>query len=116
MYTINITTKTGCVTVDTQLVKTVAHAEIYVPSAFTPNNDGLNDLLRPTLMGIKELHYFKIYNRWGQLLFETKTNRSGWDGRFNGAALPTQVIVWIAEGMGADGNVYTRKGTSTLMR
>jgi gliding motility-associated-like protein len=116
LYTITITTNTGCVTVDTQLVKTVTHAEIYVPSAFTPNNDGLNDLLRPTLMGIKELHYFRVYNRWGQLLFETKANRSGWDGRFKGAALPTQVVIWIAEGTGVDGDVYARKGTSTLMR
>jgi len=116
LYTITIRTNTGCETVDTQLVKTVSHADIYVPTAFTPNGDGLNDLLRPTLMGIKELHYFRIYNRWGQLLFETKANGAGWDGTLNGTRLPTQVVVWIAEGIGVDGNVYSRKGTSTLMR
>ena len=116
LYTIEITTNTGCITVDTQLVKTVTHAEIYVPSAFTPNNDGLNDLLRPTLMGIKELRYFRIFNRWGRLLFEAKANGSGWDGKLKGSPLPTQVIVWIAEGIGVDGNIYMRKGTSTLLR
>jgi gliding motility-associated-like protein len=116
LYTITIRTSTGCVTVDTQLVKTVSHADIYVPTAFTPNGDGLNDILRPTLMGIKELHYFRVYDRWGQLLFETKTNFAGWDGTYNGTRLPTQVVVWIAEGIGVDGNVYSRKGTSTLMR
>lgn len=116
LYTITIMTNTGCVTVDTQLVKAVSHADIYVPTAFTPNGDGLNDLLRPTLMGIKELHYFRVYNRWGQLLFETKANGAGWDGTINGTRLPTQVVVWIAEGLGVDGNVYSRKGTSTLLR
>jgi len=116
LYTIKIETNTGCVTVDTQLVKTVPHAEIYVPTAFTPNNDGRNDLLRPTLMGIRELKFFRVYNRFGQLLFETKANGSGWDGTLDGTALPTQVVVWIAEAAGVDGKVYSRKGTSTLVR
>jgi gliding motility-associated-like protein len=116
LFTVKIETITGCETVDTQLVKTITHADIYVPTAFTPNNDGLNDLLRPTLMGMKELLFFRVYNRWGKLLFETKTNGSGWDGRLNGSSMPTQVVVWIAEGIGLDGNIYSRKGTSTLVR
>jgi len=115
LYTVEITTTTGCVTVDTQMVKIVPHADIYVPSAFTPNDDERNDILRPTLMGIKELHYFKVFNRWGQLMYETKTNYDGWDGRYKGAALPTQVVVWIVEGVGVDGSIYTKKGTSTLI-
>ena len=116
LYTVEIKTTTGCVTVDTQMVKIVAHADVYVPSAFTPNDDELNDILRPTLMGIKELHYFKIFNRWGQLMYETKTNYEGWDGRYKGTTLPTQVVVWIVEGVGVDGRIYTKKGTSTLIR
>ena len=116
LYNIKIKTTTGCETIDTQLVKTVTHADIYVPTAFTPNHDGLNDILRPTLMGIKELRYFRVYNRFGQLMFETKANRAGWDGSFEGKALPTQVVVWIAEGIGVDGRIYSRKGTSTLMK
>jgi len=116
LYTVEIKTTTGCVTVDTQMVKIVAHADVYVPSAFTPNDDELNDVLRPTLMGIKELHYFKVFNRWGQLMYETKTNYVGWDGKYKGQALPTQVVVWIVEGVGVDGRVYTKKGTSTLIR
>jgi gliding motility-associated-like protein len=116
LYTIKITTATGCVTVDTQMVKVVEHAEIYVPSAFTPNNDGLNEFLRPTLMGIKELRYFRIYNRWGQLLFETKNILPGWNGKLNGVPQPTGVVVWLAEGIGVDNKIYVRKGTSTLIR
>jgi gliding motility-associated-like protein len=116
LYTIEIKTTTGCVTVDTQMVKIVNHADIYVPSAFTPNDDERNDILRPTLMGIKELRYFRVFNRWGQLMFETKTNYAGWDGKYKGTPQSTQVFVWIVEGLGVDGRVYTKKGTSTLIR
>jgi len=87
-----------------------------VPTAFTPNNDGLNDILRPTLMGVKELRYFRIFNRWGQMIFDTKTERSGWDGKVKGSPMPSQVVVWMMEGVGVDNNIYRRKGTSVLVR
>lgn len=116
LYTIQITTSTGCETIDTLLVKAVPKVEIYVPSAFTPNNDGRNDVLRPILMGVKEFHYFRIYNRWGQLLFETKTDQKGWDGTLQGTPQNTQVVVWEAEGLGVDGTIYKRKGTAVLVR
>jgi gliding motility-associated-like protein len=116
LYTVEIKTTTGCVTVDTQMVKIVPHADIYVPSAFTPNDDERNDILRPTLMGIKELHYFRVYNRWGQLMFDTRTNYAGWDGKYKGTPQSTQVFVWVVEGVGVDGRIYLKKGTSTLIR
>jgi gliding motility-associated-like protein len=116
LYTITIETNTGCVTVDTQLVKTVKQPEIYVPTAFTPNSDGKNDVLVPVLMGIKELRYFRVYNRWGQLLFETRTLNKGWDGRLGNVDQLTGVVVWIAEAIGSDGRVYVRKGTTVLVR
>ena len=74
-YTIELTTNTGCITIDKQNVQIVPFIEIHVPTAFTPNNDGLNDFLRPALRGIKELRYFKVFNRWGQLLYESKNHR-----------------------------------------
>ncbi|MEP6947941.1 MAG: T9SS type B sorting domain-containing protein [Ginsengibacter sp.] len=116
LYTIEIKTKSRCVTVDTQLVKTVKDVEMYVPTAFTPNNDGLNDLLRPILMGVKELRYFRIFNRLGQLLFETKSQGAGWDGSLQGIPQTTQVVVWTVEGIGVDNKIYGRKGSSILMR
>jgi gliding motility-associated-like protein len=116
MYTIRLTTNSGCVTVDTQMVKTVKSAEIYVPTAFSPNEDGLNDILRPTLMGIKDLHFFRVFNRWGQLIYETKSSRIGWNGRIRGVPQITQTVVWIAQGVGVDGKIHTRKGTSILIR
>ena len=100
LYTIEIKTTGGCVTIDTQLVKTVQKADILVPTAFTPNGDGLNDVLRPILFGITQLHYFKIFNRLGQQLFETTKAEAGWDGTLKGIPLESQVVVWIAEGVG----------------
>jgi gliding motility-associated-like protein len=116
LYTIEIKTNSGCVTVDTQLVKTVKQVQVYVPTAFTPNSDGLNDILRPVAMGIKEVRRFSIFNRWGQLIFETKTDRSGWDGTLNGSPLSSQAVVWMFEGIGVDNKMYIRKGTSVLIR
>jgi gliding motility-associated-like protein len=116
LYTIEIKTKSGCATIDTQLVKIVKNVEMYVPGAFTPNKDGNNDFLRPLLRGIKQLNYFRIFNRVGQLLFETKIDMPGWDGTFKSIPQPTQAVVWMAEGVGVDGNIYRRNGTSLLLR
>jgi gliding motility-associated-like protein len=116
LYTIEIKTNSGCTTVDTQLVKTVKQVELYVPTAFTPNKDGLNDFLRPILMGIKEVRYFRIFNRWGHLLFEMRTDQPGWDGTVNGVPQAEQVVVWMIEALGVDDKIYRRKGTSVLVR
>ncbi len=114
LYTIEIVTEGGCVTVDTQLVKTIDKVAMYVPNAFTPNGDGVNDVLRPVLYGIKELHYFKIFNRLGQQIFQTNVAGKGWDGTLNGLPQSSQLVVWIAEGIGVDDKTYRLKGSSIL--
>ena len=115
-YTITMTTKGGCITVDSLLVQTVKNAEIYVATGFTPNGDGKNDFLRPVLMGIKELRYFRIFNRWGQIVFETRAEKPGWDGRVQGVMQASAAYVWMAEGIGYDGKTYVRRGTSVLIK
>jgi gliding motility-associated-like protein len=116
LYTITIKTTTGCTTVDTQQVKTIKSVEIFVPTAFTPNHDGLNDFLKPVLIGVKQLRYFRIYNRWGQVIFESTRASPGWDGTLSGIPQSSQLYVWIAEGIGVDGRVYSRKGSTVLIR
>jgi gliding motility-associated-like protein len=116
LYTIDIKTKTGCITTDTQMVKLVKSIEIYVPNAFTPNGDGKNDILRPVMYGIKQLHYFRVYNRWGQLFYQTQNIKDGWDGLFKSAKQEMQTLVWVIEAMGVDGNIYAKKGTTILIR
>ena len=115
-YAIEIKTAADCKTVDSQAVKIVSRADIFVPTAFTPNRDGRNDILRPILFGIKELRYFRVYNRWGEMIFETRTPNAGWDGTSHGTLLANQAVVWVAEGIGLDGRTYLRKGTSICIQ
>jgi len=70
---------------------------IDVPSAFTPNGDGKNDIVFPDGWGIKKLIYFRIYNRWGQLLFETNDINTGWDGTFEGVPQNMETYVYQVE-------------------
>lgn len=116
LYTITIETAAGCVTVDTQLVKVFKEVKFYVPSGFTPNQDGLNDYLKPIPVGIKDFKYFRVYNRWGQLIFDLKDDPKGWDGMIEGRLQSTQVVVWMAEGIGINNVIYRQKGTCVLIR
>jgi gliding motility-associated-like protein len=90
--------------------------DIFVPSAFTPNGDGLNDILKPICVGIQYLDYFRIYNRWGQLVFETQEIGKGWDGYFKSKLQDTNTFVYTAEGVDYLGNRIRKKGSITLIR
>lgn len=116
LYTIELKTLSGCLTVDTQLVKTKKKIEIYVPTAFTPGGNGINDYLRPTLMGFIKVNYFRIYNRWGRMLFQMQSDRPGWDGKVNGQPAELQTVVWMIEAVDVDGEVHRRQGTTVLIR
>ena len=115
-YTIALKTAAGCITIDTQVVKINKNIVIYVPNAFTPNNDSRDDRLKPFMIGIKELVYFKIFNRWGELVFETKNITEGWDGRYKGNPVQSHTLVWMLQGIGADNKVYNAKGSTVLIR
>jgi len=116
VYTIQITTNTGCVTVDTQLVKTHKKIEIYVPNSFTPDGDGNNDKLRPVLIGFTKVNYFRVFNRWGKLLYSMNSDLPGWDGNVNGQPAETQSVVWMIEAVDVDGVVHNKQGTTVLYR
>jgi gliding motility-associated-like protein len=120
-YTIQIRSAAGCVTVDTLLVRVPAalpptNIDILVPRAWSPNGDGRNDQLSVFLVNMRELKYFRIFNRWGQLVFETNSNGQGWNGFFKGQAQPADTYQWIAEGVGNDGKIIKRAGNSVLIR
>ena len=90
--------------------------EIFVPSAFSPNGDGRNDILKPIMVGIKQLFYFRIYNRWGQLLFSTSETGKGWDGTFSGVKQASGTYVYETQGVDYTGKNVLRKGTVVLIR
>ncbi len=115
-YLITITNPSGCIIKDTLKVNVFTTQDIFVPKGFSPNNDGVNDKLFPYLVGIRVLNYFKVYNRWGQQVFETNIEGDGWDGKYRGVLQPLETYTWIAEGVGLDGKVVKRSGGSLLMR
>ena len=113
-YTVISKMQNGCTAIDDITIKVFNGIEIYVPTAFTPNGDGHNDLLKAIPVGIKQFKFLNIYNRWGQLVFQTTNPLNGWDGKVNGI-LQTGVFVWIAEGINYNGNLITRKGSTVLI-
>lgn len=88
---------------------------IFVPNAFTPNADGKNDILYVYGTNIKKTSLW-VYNQWGELLFKSDTQGSGWDGTYKSTAQPVGVYVYYVEATMNDGQVITKKGTVTLLR
>jgi gliding motility-associated-like protein len=115
-YLITITTGIGCVIKDSLLVRIFKEKEIFVPKGFSPNGDGNNDKIFPRLVGVRTLTYFKVYNRWGQLIFQTSNINEGWDGTYRGSKQPMETYVWMAEGIDIDNNAIKRTGTFLLLR
>lgn len=117
-YKVRIFIAAGCIVTDTVLVQVSKTSNIYVPTAFTPNKDGLNDFLKPIMFGIKELKYFRIFNRWGEIVFETKggNNIQGWDGKINGLNQNSANFVWIAEAVTEGNQLLNLKGSFILIR
>lgn len=116
LYFIAIENPSGCITVDTQLVRFFYKIEIFVPKAFSPNGDGQNDKLFPITVGIKQFKYLRVYNRWGNLVFNTDNPFDSWNGMLNGVPQPIETYIWVAEGVGIDGKIVKRGGNVLLIR
>jgi gliding motility-associated-like protein len=107
----------GCLDTATYNMRVLSSCYIAVPSAFTPNNDGLNDYLYP-LNALKADNLdFRVFNRWGQLLFATKDWQTKWDGTVHGTPQPAGVYVWTLRFTQHDtGKKVEMKGTTMLIR
>ncbi|MBL7745476.1 MAG: gliding motility-associated C-terminal domain-containing protein, partial [Chitinophagaceae bacterium] len=115
-YIVTTTTDAGCTGEGMITVRVFKGPDIYVPNAFTPNGDGKNDKFIPFPVGIKQISYFRVFNRWGQMLYSTTTLNQGWDGMFGGMEQASGVYVWMVEGVTMDNQKITKKGTVTLVR
>lgn len=89
---------------------------IYIPSAFTPNNDGLNNSFGVPLQNKNRLISLRIYNRWGQVVFETKSIYKRWDGTIKGQPSDSNVFVYYVEMEGLSGKRITQSGKLMLIR
>jgi gliding motility-associated-like protein len=116
-YKLVVTDAAGCADSAYVLVRVYqVKPTIFVPTAFTPNGDGLNETVYPISVGIRKINYFSIYNRWGQLVFTTTQDRHGWDGRLSGRLQNSAVFVWMVSAEDYLGTPIFLKGTVALIR
>jgi gliding motility-associated-like protein len=116
LYTVTATSSIGCVGVAQVRVKVFKTGpDIFVPNAFTPGL-GVNNVFRPIPVGIATLNFFRVYNRWGQLVYSTSKAGEGWDGRVNGTMQDSGSYVWMVQGKAYTGKVIFHKGTMVLVR
>ena len=116
-YTVKVFNEIGCADsafVSVKVFKTNPY--VFVPTAFTPNGDGLNDIIRPIAVGVQQIKFFRIFNRWGQVVFNTTTNEQGWDGKIKGTPQGSNVFVWMVSAIDYTGKPIFLKGTVTLIR
>ena len=106
----------GCFDLDTVKIRVLRGPTFYVPSAFTPNGDGLNDIFKPTPIGIGSLEFFRVYNRYGELVYETHDIGKGWDGTYKGVRQNMGNYVWSLKGTDRLGDVKVMKGNVVLIR
>jgi gliding motility-associated-like protein len=117
LYTVTARTAIGCQATDNIKITVYRGPDIYVPNAFSPNGDGINDILRAIPAGIKDFHYLRIYDRWGELVFFTSDALKGWDGNIKSNRQSTgSTYTWVAEGVDYKGNTIQRKGTITIVK
>jgi gliding motility-associated-like protein len=121
-YIVTVENKFDCAASDTVVVKlTCTQDHVYIPNAFTPDNDGKNDVFYIKGRGVSMIKSFRIYNRWGELVFEKKNiniddRSSAWDGTYKGQPSPTGTYVYMAELFCDTGELFVMKGTVVLVR
>jgi gliding motility-associated-like protein len=118
VYVLEVTATSidGCVFVDTITLEAYDNF-LGVPTAFTPNNDGENDVFRPISLNTQYIKSFQIYNRWGQLLYDDTTlSGGGWDGTINGAAQARDVYVYLLTYQLPQAEEQQIRGTFMLVR
>jgi gliding motility-associated-like protein len=97
-------------------VKVIDKTAVYVPTAFTPNSDGKNDVLKAIPYGKVKLIHFTIYNRWGQVIFSTENFSKGWNGTIQGQPVESGVYVWLLKAVDeVSGKGIDQKGTVTVI-
>lgn len=116
LFTVIVRDEAGCTGYDTVKVRTYDGITYYVPNAFSPNGDLNNDIFRPIPVGVVTTEYFRVFNRYGQVMFETNQYLKGWDGTYKGVPQPVGNYVWVVKGKARNGKVIEMKGNVVLVR
>ncbi len=115
-FYVHITDAIGCTDDDTIFIKAYEGPTYYLPNAFTPNGDARNDIFFPVPVGIRSTDYFRVFDRYGALMYQTREWMQGWDGKLKGKPAASGVYVWMIKGIDTNGSVVEMKGTVILIR
>jgi gliding motility-associated-like protein len=115
-YVVEAYTSFGCPTYDTIQIKAYKGPNIYVPNAFTPDHNGINDRFHPVAVGMRSIDYFEVFDRAGQRVYSNHGIGEGWDGNYNGRPQPVGTYVWMIQGKDYLGKTHSEKGTVVLIR
>ncbi len=115
-YIVTGATADGCPDIDTINVLVSDQAYLVLPNAFSPNGDGNNDIFRLLASGFKKINHFRIFNRWGQKVFEANDYYSGWDGKFKGIDQPMSTYFWTVSAIDLRDSDQIFRGDVILIR
>ncbi|RYD51462.1 MAG: T9SS type B sorting domain-containing protein [Sphingobacteriales bacterium] len=113
---LTVTDNIGCKGEDRVSIQTQPCCNVFFPNAFTPNADGKNDRFEMVTNGTPQISAFRVFNRWGKVVFETANSLIGWDGTMGGEQQPTGTYFYYAKYRCANGQEYEHKGEVTLLR
>lgn len=117
-FVLTVADENGCYNKDSIRVTVAGFCEdnVFVPKAFSPNQDEVNDKLYVRSLHIADLKYFKVFDRWGNKVFETSNQQEGWNGIYHGRKLNPAVFVYGLEAVCTNGKTIRMKGNVTLLR
>ena len=117
LYWLEVTDNNDCKGRDTVIISAKdCLKSFYMPTAFTPNSDGKNDVLKPVIYGNMKSYQLRIYNRFGQQVFQTKDITKGWDGNFSGVKQDSNTFVWTCTYHFEGEDAAIKNGTVVLIR
>jgi gliding motility-associated-like protein len=119
VYMVTAINEFGCKATDDlriQVIEECSGKMVYVPNTFSPNGDGQNDVLRALGPGVASVKLFRVFNRWGQMVFDTADPNFAWDGTFKGALLNPGVYVYYMDVECINGQRTIKKGDVTLLK
>jgi gliding motility-associated-like protein len=121
-YFVSVASDFGCPAGDSVTIHIFCdRSQLFIPNTFTPNGDGQNDVFYPRGSGVQTIKYMRIYNRWGELLFERQNfdvndANAAWDGSFRGNKAKPDVYVYIIDAICETGEPINIKGDVTIIR
>ena len=116
-YILTVTDVNGCSSVDSVIINVdIICKDVYIATAFSPNGDGMNDVLHVKSNCVISQFSFKIFDRWGEKVFESTDPAYGWDGTFRNKIMDTDVFMYTVDGFLSSGTEVKKKGNVTLMR